>query len=174
MAQLDPTKIKVQSNAVPIWESEVTFQDMMAEQLRHAPWLVLSAALHVVVLLLLWILMPNEEKKKDLNSAQMIDTQQQKVEEPPPPPPPEPVKEETEEEVVLTETVVTESPTEAFDNVVSESTAKESAFDSNQWNSAVGLGGGAGGRYGGRRGGKGKRRSGAWVSPQGVTQPPSV
>ena len=32
MSQVDPTKIHVQSNAVPIWESEQTFQDMMAEQ----------------------------------------------------------------------------------------------------------------------------------------------
>ncbi|MBL8727705.1 MAG: von Willebrand factor type A domain-containing protein [Planctomycetes bacterium] len=41
--------------------------------------------------------------------------------------------------------------TSAVDNVVPEGTSKESAFDSNQWNSAVGLGGGAGGRFGGRR-----------------------
>ncbi|MGE0143843.1 MAG: tetratricopeptide repeat protein [Planctomycetota bacterium] len=31
---------------------------------------------------------------------------------------------------------------------------QQSAFDSNQWNSAIGLGGGAGGRYGSRRGGR--------------------
>ena len=34
------------------------------------------------------------------------------------------------------------------------SSLPESAFDSNQWNSAVGLGGSAGGRYGGRMGGR--------------------
>ena len=43
------------------------------------------------------------------------------------------------------------SENENFDDV-SEVTV-ESAFDSNQWNSAVGLGGGAGGKYGGRGGG---------------------
>jgi len=36
------------------------------------------------------------------------------------------------------------------DDTGSETTRKESAFDSNQWNSAVGLGGGTAGRYGGR------------------------
>jgi hypothetical protein len=154
MAQLDPTKIKVQSNALPVWETEVTFQEMMADRLRQAPWLILSAGLHAVLLLLAWVLFPAEEKKKIENKVEMTQQDIQEVVEPPPPPPPETKPEEVTEEVVVTETQATETPTEnAFDNVESESTAKESAFDSNQWNSAVGLGGGAGGRYGGRGGG---------------------
>jgi hypothetical protein len=161
MANLDPTKISVESNATPVWEHEVSFQDMMAEQLRHAPWLILSAALHGLILAILFVLLPPEEKKKVENKMQMQDNQQQQVEEPPPPPPPEPQKEETTEEVVLTETQVNETETnEAFDNVESENTSKESAFDSNQWNSAVGLGGGAGGKYGGRSGGRGGKGGG--------------
>jgi len=54
-----------------------------------------------------------------------------------PPPPPE--------SVVETEVTITEQEPKS---------SNESAFDSNQWNSAVGLGGGAGagGRFGGRRG----------------------
>ncbi len=43
---------------------------------------------------------------------------------------------------------------EAVEELEELSDSKESAFDSNQWNSAVGLGGGAGGAFGGRRGGK--------------------
>jgi len=159
MAHLDPTKIKVDSHHQPVWEHEESFQDLMAEQIRHAPWLVLSAALHVVVLLLLWVLMPVEEKKVVEKKIEMTDNQTQQVEEPPPPPPPETKPEEVVDEVVVTETTVTETET-AFDNVESEVTSKESAFDSNQWNSAVGLGGGAGGRYGGRGGGKGGRGGG--------------
>ncbi|MBX3464968.1 MAG: terpene cyclase/mutase family protein [Planctomycetes bacterium] len=156
MAHLDPTKIKVESHAVPIWETEVTFQDMMAEQLRHAPWLILSAALHVVVLLLLWVLVPAKEDKPPAKKVEMANNEQEQVEEPPPPPPPETKPEEVVDPVEVTETTVTETE-QAFDNVDSEVTSKESAFDSNQWNSAVGLGGGAGGRYGGRGGGgKGK------------------
>ncbi len=158
MAQLDPTKIKVQSNAVPIWETEESFQEMMAEQLRHAPWLALSGLLHVVLFALLYVLYPVEEKKKPEKQVEMDLTQQEQIEEPPPPPPPETKPEETPEEVVINETQITEE-TEAFDNVETESTAKESAFDSNQWNSAVGMGGGAGGRYGGR-GGKGGGKGG--------------
>ncbi|MBL8722749.1 MAG: terpene cyclase/mutase family protein [Planctomycetes bacterium] len=160
MAQVDPKKIQVKSNALPIWEQETSFQDLMAEQLRHAPWLILSAAIHAVVLLILWVMIPPEEKKKVENKVEMTQQEEQKIEEPPPPPPPETKPEETKDEVVVTETAVQESPTEAFDNTVSDSTAKESAFDSNQWNSAVGLGGGAGGKYGGRGGGKGGKGGG--------------
>ncbi|MCR9244596.1 MAG: terpene cyclase/mutase family protein [bacterium] len=156
MSQVDPTKIQVQSNAVPVWETEVTFQDMMAEQLRHAPWLVLSAALHAVLFLILWAVIPVEEKKKEVKKAEMIQKVEEDVEEPPPPPPPETQPEETVDEIELTEQVITET-----ENVetISEVNQKESAFDSNQWNSAVGMGGGAGGRYGGR-GGKGGKRGG--------------
>ena len=79
MAHLDPSKIKVQSNALPVWETEVSFQDMMAERLRQAPWLILSAAIHGVVILILWVLYPVEEKKKIENKLEMQDTQQQQV-----------------------------------------------------------------------------------------------
>ena len=64
MVQLDPTRIQVQSNANPSWEQEETFQDLMAERLRQAPWLILSFALHAVLLLLIWALFPPEEPKK--------------------------------------------------------------------------------------------------------------
>jgi len=156
MAQVDPTKIKVQSNALPIWETEVTFQEMMAERLRAAPWLILSAGIHAVLLLVLWVLTPPDDAKKIENKAEMAIQENKEVEEPPPPPPPETKPEEVTDEVVVTENTVTEEQT--FETV-DEVNQKESAFDSNQWNSAVGLGGGAGGRYGGR-GGKGGKGGG--------------
>ncbi|MCB9876946.1 MAG: terpene cyclase/mutase family protein [Planctomycetes bacterium] len=160
MVHLDPTKIHVQSTATPVWEHEETFQDLMAERLRQAPWLILSAALHGVLLALAWVLFPAEEKKPPKVQVEMEIKDEQEIVEPPPPPPPETKTEEVTEEVVVTETMVTEETTEAFDNVESEFTSKESAFDSNQWNSAVGLGGGAGGRYGGRGGGRGGKGGG--------------
>jgi hypothetical protein len=152
MAQIDPTKIHVESKALAIWESETSFQDIMAEQLRHAPWLMLSIVIHAVVGLLLYVLMPAEKKDDGRNRAQVQLNEQTKVEEPPPPPPPETKLEEKKEEVILQDSEVKETETETFTD---EPNIKESAFDSNQWNSAVGLGGGAGGRYGGRGGGRG-------------------
>jgi hypothetical protein len=163
MAQLDPTKIKVSSNALPVWETEVTFQEMMAERLRAAPWLILSAGIHLVLALLGWIMMPPTTKEKVVNKVEMKQEEVAEVVEPPPPPPPETKPEEVTDEIVVTETQVTEEE-KAFDNNVSESTSKESAFDSNQWNSAVGLGGGAGGKYGGRGGGGGKGKGGKSMS----------
>ncbi|MFK7741314.1 MAG: prenyltransferase/squalene oxidase repeat-containing protein [Planctomycetota bacterium] len=159
MVQIDPTKIQVQSNAAPAWEQQESFQDLMAERLRQAPWLILSAAIHAVILLLVVVLLPpkKEPETKVKVELEMKDTQE--VVEPPPPPPPETKTEEVTEDVVVTETTVTETA-EAFDNVDSEVQSKESAFDSNQWNSAVGLGGGAGGAYGGRRGGRGGKGGG--------------
>ncbi len=43
MVHLDPTTLHVHSSAVPPWQTETTFQDEMAERLRRAPWLGLSA-----------------------------------------------------------------------------------------------------------------------------------
>ena len=158
MVQLDPTKIVVQSDAAPSWEQNETFQDMMAERLRQAPWLILSFALHAVLLLLVWALFPPEKPSEAKLKAELVIKDEKQIEEPPPPPPPETVIEEVTEEVVITETTVTETE-EALDNT-EDDTSKESAFDSNQWNSAVGLGGGAGGKYGGRGGGRGGKGGG--------------
>src|SRR5690606_8618924 len=127
MVQLDPTKIVVQSNAAPSWEQEESFQDMMAERLRQAPWLILSAALHAILLVLVWALFPPEAPPKAKLKAEMKITEEKQIEEPPPPPPPETKTEEVTEEVVVTETVVTETE-EAMDNNDSEDTSKESAF----------------------------------------------
>ncbi len=66
MAQIDPTKLHVDSKVLPVWEQEQpSFQDLMAEQIRHAPWLVLSAVVHAVVLLLAYVLVPAETKKTE-------------------------------------------------------------------------------------------------------------
>ena len=152
MVTLDPTKIQVQSNAAPSWEQEVSFEQMMADRLRQAPWLILSVALHALLLGVIILLNPGDGGKKNKLQVQMDIKDEEEIVEPPPPPPPETKVEEVTEEVVITETTVTE-----IDEAVEEDTddVKESAFDSNQWNSAVGLGGGAGGRYGGRGGGRG-------------------
>jgi hypothetical protein len=160
MAQLDPTKIKVESKAVPIWEQEPeSFQDIMAEQLAHAPWLMLSFAIHAVLFFLLYLLLPAEQQKDEKIEVQMQLQEEQQIEEPPPPPPPEPVKEIQEIEPVLQDAEITETEEQPTFDSVSDQPMKESAFNSNQWNAAVGMGGGAGGKYGGR-GGRGGGKGG--------------
>ena len=64
MVQLDPTKIQVQSNALPIWEQEETFQEQMAAQLRNAPWLILSGVIHAFLALLVILLAPDPDSKE--------------------------------------------------------------------------------------------------------------
>ena len=157
---IDPTKIHVESKAVPIWEQEPeSFQDLMAEQLRHAPWLMLSIALHGVALLVLYIVMPSNTNNDDDNSVQVQLDEQEEPEEPPPPPPPPPEEEEQEIDPELQDAEIEETEDPTFDPI-NDQPMKESAFDSNQWNSAVGMGGGAGGKYGGRGGGRGGRGGG--------------
>ncbi len=153
MAQIDPTKIKVESHTAPFYEQEETFQDIMAEQLRHAPWLLLSIVIHGIAILIL-LLIPASTKVKEEVKVEIKLQEQNQVEEPPPPPPPEPEKEKTEEPI-LQDAEVTEVTENVENFETMDVNTKESAFNSNQWNSAVGLGGGAGGQYGGRGGGRG-------------------
>ena len=49
---VDPTKFHVETHTPPIWEQEESFQEIMADQLRHAPWLMLSIVIHLLVALI--------------------------------------------------------------------------------------------------------------------------
>ncbi len=160
---IDPTKIHVESHNVPVWEREETFQDIMNEQLKHAPWLGLSILIHAIALMLLFLLLPESGAvKPDLVLKVTPETEQEEVEEEEEEPleeEPEEVEEEfvEEEEIVETE--------EISEDVIDESETDtvESSFDADQWNTAIGLGGGAGGKWGGRKGGRrklGRRRRG--------------
>ena len=149
-----------------------TLQELMAEHLRQAPWLVLSAALHTVALLMLWVLIPPELTEKPRNFVEIAAATQPAPVEPETVKPPEPeLQPELQPDVVADPQIApTDSPDRAFDNNESDSTAKESAFPHDQWNSAVGVGPGAGGPYGGRgpRGGKGpggRRPNGGSIEP---------
>ncbi len=150
-------KFHVESTQPPIWEQEESFQEIMAEQLRHAPWLMLSIVIHLLVALIFYLMPPTKLVKED-RVVQMAPPEQieeiEEIEEPEE----EPEPEETQEEPVLMDTEVTEVTEEVSENFeeFTESTTKESAFNSDAWNSAVGLGGGAGGKFGGRGGGRGR------------------
>ncbi len=148
---LDPTKFHVETHGNPLLDNEPTFQELMGDQIKHAPWLLLSIVLHLIVIGIFWML-PGTPLEEEDRSLVMKPPEEEKPLEEPPPPPPEPEKEEVKEEVVLQDMEVVEEVTEVFEEV---SDVKESAFDSNAWNSAIGLGGGAGGKFGGRRGGRG-------------------
>lgn len=149
---IDPTKIHIESHGNPVWQQEQSFQDVMAEQLRHAPWIGLSLVIHGIAILILFAIPyeapVQEEKVIKMEAPQKVE----EIEEPEPPPEP-PKEEKPKDEPVLQDAEVqeTEVVNETFEDV---QTVAESAFDSNQWNTAVGLGGGAGGKFGRRGGGR--------------------
>ncbi|MEM7201226.1 MAG: prenyltransferase/squalene oxidase repeat-containing protein [Planctomycetota bacterium] len=148
---IDPSKYHVESHTVPIWQEEQSFQEIMAEQLRHAPWLLLSIVIHGIAVVLLLLI----QTEAPVNTDNVLKMQQEKppeeIEEEEPPPE-EVEEEEPEEEPVLQDVEIEETLTEeTFEDFTDTS---ESAFDNDSWNTAVGLGGGAGGKFGGRGGGR--------------------
>ncbi|MCU0862453.1 MAG: VWA domain-containing protein [Planctomycetes bacterium] len=67
----------------------VTFQDLMAGELRRAPWLALSVAVHLLVLLLLWLSMPLPSvsgRQRATVDIEWQGEQSDRFEEPPAPP----------------------------------------------------------------------------------------
>jgi hypothetical protein len=152
---MDPTKFHLEhQHRNPLLDNEPTFQEIMAEQLSHAPWLLLSIVIHLVAVGLLWLIPAEPVRQDELAATMQLKQQEQEiVEEEEPEEKPE--EEEPEEEPVMQDAEIVENQeqeAETFDEVESV----ESAFDSNAWNTAVGLGGGAAGKFGGRAGGRGK------------------
>jgi len=161
--KIDPTAFRLEAqHRNPILEHELSFQAIMAEQLARVPWLMLSLTLHLVAVGLL-LLIPNEARHQESLTAtvQVVKPEETIVEEQTPEE--KPVPEKLDEEPLLQDADVAPSESEAADTSGSNDAAleavaagTESAFDSNAWNTAVGLGGGAAGKFGGRAGGRGK------------------
>ena len=142
-----------QKKTVHLAQIQSTFQDMLAEQLQRSPWLVLSAAMHGFAILILWVVVPAEVEKAASRHTEMVDTTKELVQPIEPPKPIEPVPEDKEPDPILTDTPL--DPTDEPVDVLSPTTETLSAFESNnpQWNTAIGISGGAAGPYGGRPGG---------------------
>ena len=81
---MDPTRYRVESHHVSVWEREELFQELMAAQLSRAPWLMLSLAVHgvAVLVLLLWVTAPR--LKSEVHIAVQPQTTQELVEPEPP------------------------------------------------------------------------------------------
>ena len=150
------------SSEVPIrthraFHDDATFQELMGERLKQSPWLLLSAGLHAVLLLLIWALVPPEIAKKPVASVTMTNTDKQTIVKPPPPPPPVTKTEVDPEETPVEDVAVVDSPDDIPSEDDSPESPAESAFEHTDWNTAVGLAGGAGGPYGDRGTGGGKK-----------------
>ena len=152
--------------ALPVRTESQSFHDLMAEQLRHAPWLALSAFAHAVLLMLLWVLMPAHAKEKIEKAVAMAP-----VDEPPPVEQPEIIPPDPKIEPDVTDVDIkdpTVSETDAVNDADVDSSTDsmtDSAFDNNAWNPATGMGGGAAGPKKGGRGIRGKGTGGPSLSP---------
>ena len=151
----------IESSLPKPWEMEETFNDVLYDWMGRAPWLAISAALHVVIFLIIaaipWNLFDNSDEK-ELKAA---------IEQPPPPEfedPPEEEEEEIEEEETEEEPIIQDFEVSDHNETDTdedfESTEGDpdmfanSPFDDKAFNNVIGIGGGAGGKFGGRFGGR--------------------
>ncbi len=156
--------------ALPVRTQDATFHDLMADQLRHAPWLLLSIFAHALALLLVWVLMPIEIRRVVTNAVAIAMPDAPPVIEPEQKPL-EPIVQP--DEPTVTETV--DTPTEVTADQTSDSvdagdagtdSGVMSAFTSNQWNTAVGISGGPAGGGGPR--GRGRSPGGPTSSAKAI------
>jgi len=141
----------------------VTFGDAFVEQLKNAPWFLISLAIHAVIFIILHLISANPaQAKKDPGIIEV--SAPEEIEEPEEE---EEVEEETEEvepeeevteDPVIKETEIsdhneTDNQEEFEESKGEEDLLSDKPFDGTQTNDAVGFGGGFGGSFGGRRGG---------------------
>ena len=136
------------------------FGEVMAEQLRRAPWIAISVLAHAIVALILWQIPRDLRTEKRLeatllaNNEQVEDIPDEKVEE---------KREEIQDpeltEVTPVETPIIAPPTENEVDVPTHDDSDPAGFDGESANDVIGIGPGAGRNglgSGGRSGGNNK------------------
>lgn len=141
---------------------DASFQDLMAEQLRHSPWLAVSFALHGVVVFLLWLIPADPVRKEQPAVTVALAPPSEPIEDEPPPPEEPRVEPVDPEHLVEVTQPVDAPPSESVDAAVdtSPSLAKhdhDADLLQATGNNAVGLGSSAPPRYRKRGGGGGGR-----------------
>jgi len=152
--------IQIESSLPKPWEHEETFNDVLYDWMSRAPWLAISAALHLVVFLIIQAIPWNlfQQAKEIPLEASVDQAPEQAFEDPPPEVEEEIEEEETEEEPIIQDFEVSDHNETDTDEVF-ESTEgdpdmfSDSPFDNKAFNNVIGIGGGAGGKFGGRFGG---------------------
>ncbi len=152
------------------WETEESFQEVMAEQLKKAPWLLVSIVVHAVGIFLLWNVQweaPRISVDQEMAVEQTMEDEQPPQEEPEPEE--EPEKEEVQETPEIKDAETDEvNEDEVLDDVPTDN-QDDSPFDKDAFNDVIGIGGGAGGhgKYGGRFR-RGRRRGGGKLTKQAL------
>jgi len=146
----------IESHILRPWEQEQTFNDVLYEWMGRAPFLAIAFAIHLFAFFILSAIPMDTsiDKTEQVIQASIPPPPEDPFEEPEEPEEIEEVEEPVEEEVEFTDEVV-EDVVDSNDEV--DLDAPESPFNSDQWNDAIGLGGGAGGgggKIGRRKGGR--------------------
>ena len=156
------------------WEESKSFHDALYEWMDRAPWVVISAAMHVIVLLVLALVPWHvfDTPKTTAILAQLDPAIEEPFEDPPIEVPPEVIPEDPLEDPVLKDAEVSDHVETNNDQDFSESLGdpdhlSDASFENKFDNAVLGIGPGAGGPYGGRLGGREdlRTRGGAGTEP---------
>jgi hypothetical protein len=142
---------------------------MLAEQIRRAPWLALSAVAHALLLVLAWVLIPPAPPQAAPKAVALAPIEDLTPPETPEIIPPEPIVEPTPTEVEVREPTISEpSDAESLNDAVSDAPAdSEATTEADVRNLTIGLfGPPPGGPKGTGRGVRGSK-SGGPLSPIG-------
>ena len=149
MSEHEPVEFEVYRR----WEEETSFNEVLAQQLQKAPYLIASVVIHGVLIMVFMGIMLLQTEETDTPTLVMQPAPPPPEVEEEEPPPPEEVVEEIIEEPVIQESELEEVvEQESLEETGDPDFTSDAAFDADAWNNAVGLGGGAGGKYGGRGG----------------------
>ena len=171
----DFSNLHIETTLPKAWEEEVGFNDMLYEWMERSPWFILSVAIHGVALLVMvlipWHLFGAGDDK--VIEADIAQAPEEVFEDPP-----EEEIEEIEEEEPIEEPILKDAEVsdhnETDDDQPFESSEgdpdflSDSPFDDKNFNSIIGIGGGAGGKFGGRFGGNRNLRAGGRGTEQAL------
>ena len=153
----DPTAIAITQEHMKPWEQYPSFDEMMAEQLRRAPWIGLSIVFHALVILFLMSL--PRKAATEHKSAVVAVAPEPVVEQLEEDVPPEEIPPEEEREIEPKLTEVAEVPEDVTqEDVIDDQEPESSEFENLAENPVLGLQGGGGpqGSGIGRRGKPGR------------------
>ncbi len=132
----------------PKWDHRESFAEAMADQLKGAPWLLVSLAVHALAVFLLWNI-PWEAPRFSVDQQMAVEAVREDVETPPEEPPPEeiPAPEEAPQEKPEIQDTRAEEEEEFADltDLDPSNSLPPSPFQEAGFNPVIGLGGGGGG-----------------------------
>ncbi|MCA9320142.1 MAG: terpene cyclase/mutase family protein [Planctomycetes bacterium] len=162
----------------PSFEGE-SFNEVLVEQLRRTPWLLISGAIHGLIIMVLMLFARTDELVAEPTMAEMRLDQplpEELMEDVEEPPEDEPEPDDTTEDVVDFSQEVDDRNEDATNEPFEDFCSADESFDCNTdldaWsdNDAIGVGCGASSASGGRRGGRHRHRRGAPKAERVVDQ----